>query len=248
MSAFGSTISTPINRHRVCRPAASFQGVRFQRLPACHASGTQIAPRLGASLDIFGNGRTALKGGVYKYNNSPYLVLTQAYSPLTQPADRRTWRDLNLDDVAQDAEIGASNNLNFLTSKPNRRPDPNLKRPYVREYTVSLQHQVAPGVAVSGSWDLRQFRNLIVTRNALVGLTDYTPFTINNPYDNTPLTVFRLNNNKQGQVDHGRHDRDQLGHRPPEVSGVRGQSERASAAWSDRLRRGDRGAHANRQL
>ena len=52
----------------------------------------QIAPRLGVAYDVFGDGRTAIKGGVYKYNNSPYLALTQAYSPLNQPADRRTWR------------------------------------------------------------------------------------------------------------------------------------------------------------
>jgi len=163
--------------------------------------GTEIAPRVGMALDLFGDGRTAIKGGVYKYNNSPYLSLTQAYSPLNQPADRRTWRDTNGDDIAQDTEIGPSNNLNFLTSKPNRRPDPNLKRPFVREYTVGIQHQIFPGVALAGAWDFRQFRNLIVTRNALAGLSDYAPFTINNPLDNTPLTVFRLNNNKQGQVD-----------------------------------------------
>ena len=160
---------------------------------------TQLAPRLGAALDVFGNGRTAIKGGVYKYNNSPYLTLTQAYNPLNQPADRRTWKDLNGDDVAQESEIGASNNLNFLTSKANRRPDPDLKRPYVREYTLGIQHEFLPGLALSAAWDLRQFRNLVVTRNAAAGLKDYTPFTIPNPYDNTPLTVFRLNNDKQAR-------------------------------------------------
>ena len=208
----------------------------------------QIAPRLGASLDIFGTGRTALKGGVYKYNNSPYLVLTQAYSPLTQPADRRTWRDLNLDDVAQDSEIGASNNLNFRTSKPNRRPDPNLKRPYVREYTVSLQHQVAPGVAVSGSWDLRQFRNLIVTRNALVGLDRLHALHDKQSVRQHPADRVQVEQQQAGTGRSGRHDGDQLGHRPPEVSGIRGESERTPASWGDRLRRADRRAHANRQL
>jgi hypothetical protein len=183
-------------------PVGRFVPARsIPEIPCLPCFSTQFAPRLGASLDVFGNGRTALKGGVYKYNNSPYLVLTQAYSPLNQPADRRTWRDPNGDDIAQDSEIGASNNLNFLTAKPNRRPDSDLQRPYVREYTVGIQHQLVRGVAVSASWDLRQFRNLIVTRNALAGLGDYTPFTINNPLDNTPLTIFRLNNNKQGQID-----------------------------------------------
>jgi hypothetical protein len=183
-------------------PAGRFVPARqTPEIPCMPCFSTQIAPRLGLALDVFGNGRTAIKGGVYKYNNSPYLTLTQAYNPLNQPADRRTWRDLNGDDIAQDNEIGASNNLNFLTSKANRRPDPDLKRPYVREYTLGVQHQFLPGIAVSAAWDLRQFRNLIVTRNAAAGIGDYTPFTITNPYDNSPLTIFRLNNNRQGQID-----------------------------------------------
>jgi hypothetical protein len=161
----------------------------------------QPAPRLGVAYDLFGNGRTALKGGVYRYNNSPYLVLTQAYSPLNQPADRRTWRDLNGDDIAQDSETGPSNNLNFLTAKPNRRPAADLRRPWVREYTLGVQHQLVPGVAVSAAWDLRQFRNLIVTRNTLAGPSDYTPFVIANPMDGTPLTIFRLNDVKRGLID-----------------------------------------------
>jgi hypothetical protein len=183
-------------------PAGRFvPGREIPEIPCLPCFSTQIAPRVGFALDLFGNGRTALKGGVYKYNNSPYLVLTQAYSPLNQPADRRTWRDTNGDDIAQDSEIGASNNLNFLTSRPNRRPDPGLKRPFVREYTIGIQHQLLPGMAISGAWDFRQFRNLIVTRNALAGLSDYTPFTITNPLEGTPLTIFRLNNNKQGRID-----------------------------------------------
>jgi hypothetical protein len=183
-------------------PAGRFvPGREVPEIPCLPCFAFQPAPRLGVAYDVFGNGRTAIKGGFYRYNNSPYLTLTQAYSPLNQPADRRTWRDLNGDDIAQDNEIGASNNLNFLTSKPNRRPDAGLQRPWVREYTLGVQHQLVPGVAVSASWDLRQFRDLIVTRNALAGLSDYTPFTITNPYDSTPLTIFRLNDNKRGLID-----------------------------------------------
>ena len=65
--------------------------------------------------------------------------------------------------------------------RPNRVPDPNLKRPYAWEYTAGVQHQLIPGFAVSASWDFRQFRDLIVTKKVLLGLNDYTSFQITNP-------------------------------------------------------------------
>jgi hypothetical protein len=162
----------------------------------------ELAPRVGVVYDLFGNGRTALKGGLYKYNENLYLQLTQAYSPLNLGTDRRTWRDANGDDIAQDDEIGASNNRNFGTvGTPNRRPSDDLERPYVWEYTAGVQHQLVPGVALSASWDFRQFRNLIVTRNVLVGLEDYSPFEIANPLEGGTLTVFRRDPSKQGLTD-----------------------------------------------
>jgi hypothetical protein len=181
-------------------PAGRFAPLRqVQTLDCLPCFPTQIVPRVGVAYDLFGNGRTALKGGVYKYNENPYLQLTQAYSPLNLGTDRRTWRDLNGDDIAQDNEIGPSNNRNFGTvGTPNRVPDPNLKRPYAWEYTAGVQHQLIPGFAVSASWDFRQFRNLIVTKNVLVGLNDYTSFQITNPLEGGPVTVFRRDASKQG--------------------------------------------------
>lgn len=162
----------------------------------------EVAPRVGVAYDLFGNGRTALKGGVYKYNENVYLQLTQAYSPLNLGTDRRTWRDVNADDIAQDNEIGLSNNRNFGTvGTPNRRPAPDLDRQYTWEYTAGVQHQLVPGVAVSASWNFRQFRNLIVTRNVLVGLNDYSPFEITNPLEGGTLTVFKRDPSKQGLTD-----------------------------------------------
>jgi hypothetical protein len=76
-----------------------------------------------------------------RYNENPYLQLTQAYIPLNLGTDCRTCRDLHGDDIAQDNEIGPSNNRNLGTvGMPNRVPDPNLKRPYAWEYTAGVQH------------------------------------------------------------------------------------------------------------
>ncbi len=67
-----------------------------------------VAPRLQAVYDLFGNGRTAIKGNVGKYMVSFSTVgFAAVYNPMVIATDRRNWSDLNNDDIAQNSEIGA---------------------------------------------------------------------------------------------------------------------------------------------
>ena len=86
-----------------------------------------LSPRFGASCDLFGDGKTAIKGSVSKYVSKFATDNVNAYSPMFLASDSRTWNDLNRDDIAQDNEIGPSNN-NAFGIRQSRNPDPNLKR------------------------------------------------------------------------------------------------------------------------
>ncbi len=75
--------------------------------------------RLGASYNVFSNGKTAVKGSLGKYNQAqtsgasfitPYNPVS---SGITTISDTRNWADLNGDGIAQLNEIGASNNPGF---------------------------------------------------------------------------------------------------------------------------------------
>jgi hypothetical protein len=115
--------------------------------------------------------------------------------------DTRTWRDLNGDDIAQDNEIGPSNNVLFGAGIA-RRPAADYKREYNIEYSAIVQHQVFERIGVSGGWFRRRFYNVANSINELVNANaDYTPFQIANPVGNGEMiTVYNLNRNKQGLV------------------------------------------------
>ncbi|MEO8681076.1 MAG: TonB-dependent receptor, partial [Vicinamibacterales bacterium] len=175
-----------------------------------------LAPRLGIAYDLTGDAKTAIKAGVNKYNRNFTLDFAQRYDPLALQSDTRNWSDCdylpgtstcspltlptNRDGIAQNNEIGPSNNNRFGLT-PARNPDPNIKRPYDIEYTVAIDRQVLPGVAVTVAYYHRQTYNLEVQDNLLTEVSDYTPFQTPNPMDGQPITIYNLNRAKQGLVD-----------------------------------------------
>ena len=152
-----------------------------------------ISPRIGASYDVTGKGRTAIKGnfGVYVQSQGPGYAST--YNPAVFSTDQRTWTDLNKDDVAQENEIGPSRN-NAFGVRRNQNPDPGIKRPYQRVWDIGLQHEITKGLAVSVSYNQRSFYNIIWTQNLSVPYSQYTPVTIADPQGNgQTITVYNVN-------------------------------------------------------
>ena len=101
------------------------------------------------SYDLFGNARTALKASFGRYMAGQTTGFPARYNPLQLQSDTRTWRDTNGDNIAQDSEIGASNNAAFGLPVQTLRPDPDIKREYDLEYTVQVQHEVIRGLSVN---------------------------------------------------------------------------------------------------
>jgi hypothetical protein len=151
-----------------------------------------IAPRFGMVYDLTGDAKTALKGSINKYNRAYTTDFVNRYDPLVLQSDTRNWSDCdflagtstcsslvlptNRDGIAQDNEIGPSNNKN-LGILATRRPDPNLKRPYDIEYSLGVVRQVARGVSVTGAWYRRETYDLEQQINTLITVNDFASFT-----------------------------------------------------------------------
>jgi carboxypeptidase family protein len=176
-----------------------------------------LAPRFSAVYDLTGDARTAVKASVNKYNRNFTTDFANLYNPLVLQSDTRNWADCdylpgtsscsgrvlptNGDGIAQDNEIGPSNNNRFGLA-PARHSDPNIKRPYDIEYSLSVVRQLIPGVSVTGAWYRRDTYNLTQQLNTLVKVSDYASFQTPNPLNNGEMvTIYNLNKAKQGLQD-----------------------------------------------
>src|SRR6059036_2099456 len=111
------------------------------------------------------------------------------FNPIATFTDTRTWTDLNGDDIAQDNEIGPSNNPNF-GKITNRTLDPSFKREFNLQYGAGVQHELMTGVAVNFNWYRRQIFNTAFTRNRAVDpLGDWTTTAVVNPLSGEAITV-----------------------------------------------------------
>ena len=175
-----------------------------------------VAPRFAAVYDLTGDSRTALKFSLNKYNLNDTTDFAGRYDAASLQSDTRNWRDCdylpgtstcsarvlatNGDNIAQDNEVGPSNNSRFGAA-PARRADADIRRVYNLEYSVGVDHQVLPMLAVGASWYRRSWYNLEWQDNLLVAPSDYAPFDVVSPLDGEMITVYNLDRSKQGLVD-----------------------------------------------
>ena len=159
-----------------------------------------LSPRFGFAYDIFGTGRTAIKGSVNRYVLGQSVGATaRTANPASAAGDvnQRIWHDDNHDYIPQgdplnpaaNGEIGPSTNLNFGLPKFSSRFDPAYMhggwgvRGYNWEMTSSIQHELASGVSATAAYFRRIYGNATVTDNLLLGPGDYDSFCITAPND-----------------------------------------------------------------
>ena len=146
------------------------------------------SPRLGASYDVFGTGKTALKVSLGRYMEAPNLTtITRVMDPANAIVNSatRTWNDVNHDFVPQASELGPITNVNFGNSVITQAyaPDVPTTRGYNWEGSAGIQHELARNVSVSAAYFRRWFGNLTVTQNTKVTTADFSPYCITVPSD-----------------------------------------------------------------
>jgi len=175
-----------------------FVGDRDFAAVDCVPCWKDLNPRFGASYDLFGDGRTALKVSLGRYVGKEGVTIANANNPIQTSVNsvNRTWNDANgnyfpdcdLHSPGANGECGPISNANFGQVNIVTRFDDDVlrgfgARDYLWDLGAEVQHQLRPGVSVTGGYYRNWFGNFRVTDNLAVTPADYSPYCITAPVD-----------------------------------------------------------------
>lgn len=181
------------------RPARRFVGpLRFDAIEdivAWH----DVSPRMGATFDLFGDSRTAVKWFMGRYIEAQAANFIQVVNPMRATAGTQTtisWKDDDLDffpdcDLTNrlgSGECGPYNNGAFGTNIVTTAYDPDAvtgwgTRGWNWEVMAGVQHQLLDGLSFDVSYHRRWFGNFRVTDNLDVTPADYDEYCVTSPVD-----------------------------------------------------------------
>jgi hypothetical protein len=168
--------------------------------PALHdvPNWKDLSPRMGAAYDLFGNGKTAVKGYLSRFVAGQAVGIAALLHPsqaIVTSADR-IWSDANGDFVpdcdlrnpASNGECGALSNANFGKPVVSSGISPDLLRGFgVRNYnwqgSLAIQHELHRGVAVNLAYFRTWYGNIQVVDNTRVTPADFDTYCLSAPVD-----------------------------------------------------------------
>jgi hypothetical protein len=161
-----------------------------------------ITARVGAAYDIFGNGKTAIKGGWGKYLAGLGGGEAKSLSPsnTTVQSAPRLWIDFNgnarpdcnltnlFGALGTNGECGPLFDPNFGSARQTLTWDPAAATGWgVREYSyqtsVALQHQLLPRLGITVAYNRNDWKNQQAIVDTAVSKSDFDSYCITAPTD-----------------------------------------------------------------
>ena len=137
--------------------------------------------RAGASYDLTGNGRTALKASYSRYGLQVGIDRVTNVNPLSAGNQTCPWSDPNNDGKFQLSEINRASCSAFSGGVSTFYAPDGVNWPYSDEVTAGVETQVPGAVRVAAMFYYRTNRDQFGQRNLAVPTSSYTPFTVTVP-------------------------------------------------------------------
>ena len=185
-----------VDANHVAAPASGWVPARDFAAVTNVPAWKDINPRFGASYDLFGNGRTALKASIGRYVAKTGTAVASANNPVLTSVNSitRTWTDANgnyipdcdLNNRAGNGECGPMSDPNFGGFSPTTHWAGDVLRGLgVRnsnwDFATEVQRQLGSSVSVTGGYYRNWYSNFTVTDNLLRSAADFDPYCIAAP-------------------------------------------------------------------
>jgi hypothetical protein len=158
-----------------------------------------ITPRIGASYDVFGTGKTALKVNLGKYvlgvsnQGNPAGIINTVTRSWTPPGTAATnpnyyVPNCNLLILTPNGDCGIVSSLNFGSPSSVTQFNPDTRfgwgtRAYNWEFATAVDQQLTRGIGLEVGYYVRWFGNFQVEQNLAVTPASFTQFSITAPTD-----------------------------------------------------------------
>ncbi|MEW6322475.1 MAG: TonB-dependent receptor [Acidobacteriota bacterium] len=136
--------------------------------------------RLGATYDLTGNGRTALKASYSRYALQVGIDRVTNLNPLSNGSRTCPWTDPNGDGRFQESEVNVAQ-CSAFSGGVNTRYAPGIRWPYSDEVTAGIETELPGAVRFGAMFYYRTNRDQFGQRNVAVPTSSYTEHTVNIP-------------------------------------------------------------------
>jgi hypothetical protein len=166
-----------------------------------------FSPRVGVTYDLFGNGKTLLKGAFSMYGETMFVTTLEALIPLQDQTVSFTWWDDNkngsFDLPPTDRYVPGGYQLMDTDVEPIRaKVADNISSPYTTEITAGVVQELGRDFSVSLNYTYKKAQNLLGALNTNIAKDSewWIPYTVTDPGDDgqlgtgdeQDLTVFML--------------------------------------------------------
>lgn len=154
------------------------------------ANWKDISPRFGIAHDVFGDGRTAIKGSLSRYLRVDTIAMGASRNPVntTVISSTRRWSDANGDGYPDESELGPLANQNFGTENVTNFFDADVHSGFGNrrgnwEMSFGVEHEIAPRTSLDISFWRRVNDGFSITDNQLVSPSDFDEYCVTAPTD-----------------------------------------------------------------